>query len=419
MKKILLLTIPMFLFAQFSGIIHPVGQFRLSDNEQLNLPFRLAEFQLNLPLSDFGNWDFSANSALEYRWETNEHLFDLREVYLTYFPSFGEFKIGKQIHAWGAVDGNNPTDNLNAYDYYFMFLPGTERKIGSLSASANFYLGNWQIESVFIPEHTPNRVPINEADFPFSLPTAPTTLGIENPAEFGVRAQTSVFGSDFAFSYFSGWDRMFSLLQLVTSLENSSPNFGYRKTDVLGVDFVSFLGDFTFRGELGYFMTTNEIEKLIATDVTFSKLEIDAEYLQFVMQTEWTAPLDILLNLQCIGNQVLSAEGQTFGETGIEELTKDNFQPGMGTPFAMFSDKALLLSATGNLFDNRLELRTSTMFNLSETGAMIGASADYSPIENWNLELAFSQFFGDENSENPFTKLEDFSHISVGLKYSF
>jgi hypothetical protein len=79
--------------------------------------------------------------------------------------------VGKQIHAWGAVDGNNPTDNLNSYDYYYMFLAGTDRKIGTLSASVKYYWNEWQIEAVVIPEHEGNRLPFNEPDFPVSQST--------------------------------------------------------------------------------------------------------------------------------------------------------------------------------------------------------------------------------------------------------
>ena len=104
----------------------------------------------------------------------------------------------------------------------------------------------------------------------------------------------------------------------------------------------------------------------------------------------------------------------------IVELTKENFQPGMGIPFAMFTDKSLLVSETENLFDNRLELEGSLMVNLEDRGMMFGMNADYSPIEDWNLELEVMQFWGDKNNGgNPFTKLEDYSHIRLGFKYSF
>ena len=60
-------------------------------------------------------------TALEHRNSPSESTLDIREAYFAYYPNWGEIKIGKQIHAWGAADGNNPTDNINAYDYYYLF----------------------------------------------------------------------------------------------------------------------------------------------------------------------------------------------------------------------------------------------------------------------------------------------------------
>ena len=92
----------------------------------------------------------------------------------------------------------------------------------------------------------------------------------------------------------------------------------------------------------------------------------------------------------------------------------------MGTPFAMFSKQAIMLSGTGNLMDNSLELRATSLVNLEKAGMMGGFGVAYSPFENWDVELGLTQFFGDEaNPTNPFTQLEDFSHMSIGFKYSF
>ena len=416
------IVFPLLILGMFSGEFHPSAQFRLSDGEILDLPFRVSKINFTY---QYENWEYRANSCIEYRWKTKEYRLDLREAYISWFPLFGEVKFGKQIHAWGATDGNNPTDNMNAYDYYFMFVPGTDRKIGSFSASASLVFENWQIESIIIPKHTPNRMPFGEKDSFLSLPAEPPILEIESPMEFGFRAQTSVFGCDISLSYFNGHDRIFSMLEKVTDFWANTPpypTFGYRKTNMIGADFVSFFGDFTFRGELGYFQTINGIEEKTMNDVFVEKLETDARYLQYVLQTEWTAPFDILLNLQWIGNKTISVKGDFFDiySREIVPLTSENFQSGMGVPFAMFADDVLVFSATGNGLDSRIEWRGLIMFNLREAGVMSGVSVDYSPVENWSLEISLSPFFGDENNpENAFTKLEDFSHILFGLKYSF
>ena len=191
-----LLILPAVLSAQidYTGSIHPSDMYRSSDVSRISLPFRMAELKLGYTLGDF---DIKTSSSLEYRWFTGETEFDLREAYAVWYPRFGEVKVGKQIHAWGAADGNNPTDNLNAYDYYYMFLPGTDRKIGSLSAAVSVYLGAWQIEAVVIPEHMPNRYTFGEEDFPIKPPFEPEEyIKVEDPLEYGARLQTTVGESD-------------------------------------------------------------------------------------------------------------------------------------------------------------------------------------------------------------------------------
>jgi len=403
----------------YSGNVHPLKMIRTSDQSEINLPFRLATINANYTL---GAFDLVTNSAIEYRWDGDLST-DLREAYVAYFPDWGEVKFGKQIHAWGMVDGNNPTDNLNAYDYYFMFLPGADRKLGSNSASVNVVWRDYQIETVIIPEHTPNRLTFGEDDFPIQPPMdePESYVTTEKPLEVGLRLRGSFTLADVGLSYFKGHDRSFSLVGY--TIPNSigfgyiDLKFGFRETEVYGANFVTFLGDFTIRGEGAYFITDN------SNNGEWLKIETKAEYLQYVLQGEMTGPYDVALNAQYIGSRILEVEGQTFTrnpDKPFMDLTEDTFTPGMGTPFAMFAENGLSISATGWMFDDRLELSVNSFMNLDENGYMLGGRAFYSPAESWGIVAQLSQFIGDEeNPENPFTKLEDFSHIQIGLKYSF
>jgi len=400
----------------YSGNVHPLKMIRTTDQSEINLPFRLATVQANFT---FGAFDLVTNSAIEYRWDgdSSSVITNVREAYVAYFPDWGEVKLGKQIHAWGMVDGNNPTDNLNAYDYYFMFMPGADRKLGSNSASVNMVWGDYQFETVIIPEHTPNRLTFGEDDFPIQPPMdePESYVTIENPLEIGIRLRGSFTLADVGLSYFKGHDRSFSMLGYLPTIPNLY--FGFRETEVYGANFVTFLGDFTIRGESGYFVTENK------TSGDWSKIETKAEYIQYVFQGEMTGPYDIALNAQYIGSKILNVEGQTLTMNPAMtflDLTEDTFVPGMGTPFAMFAENGLSISATGWMFDDRLELSVNSFMNLDENGTMLGARAFYSPSESWGIVAQLSQFIGDEeNPDNPFTKLEEFSHVQIGFKYSF
>jgi len=398
----------------YSGLIRPLTMNRLSDNSQISLPFRIAELEVGFSKGDI---DFKTSSAVEFRWTGGDPKLDFREVYLIWYPSWGEVKLGKQIHAWGAVDGNNPTDNLNPYDFYYMFLPGADRKIGTLSAAAKYYWNDWQFEVVVIPEHEPNRYPFGEDDFPIAMddPGYFLTAG-ETMAEYGMRVQTTMGNSDISLSYFSGRDRGFSLIGYNYYIDWAAPVLTYRKTDIIGIDIVTFFGDLTGRTEVGYFNTNNDR----TTDIiTFN----DAAYVQFASQLEYTTTNDITLMIQLIGNDVLEVNGSTYtydengNPTELAAMNEDELQQGMGTPFAMFTDLGMFVSATGNYLDNALEIRLNSFMDLKDKQSMLGGGFSYSPVDNLKLELSITKFMGEEGTQ--FNEMEDFSHLSLGVKYSF
>ena len=388
----------------YTGSIKPGNMYRLSDQSEISLPFRLAEAEVGYSLGDF---EIKTNSVLEYRWSNNENEFQLREAYLMWYPSWGEVKVGKQIHAWGAVDGNNPTDNLNPYDYYYMFLPGAERKVGTISGSLKYYWNDWQMEGVFIPEHEGNRFPFGEEAFPLDIPmVAPKLMDEEPGSEFGFRFQSTLGSSDFSLSYFDGRDQSFSYVGVTDSM----PSFFYRKTSVLGFDLVSFIGGFTNRFEIAHFSTK--------IDVNPDTLYFDnAAYIQYAEQIEYTTPNDIMLSVQLIGYiegdiSWQEIEGNRSAQTSAPELI-----PGMGTPFASFTDLGLSFSASANYYDDALELMGNTFIDLKDSQSMLGVSAKYSPKDNWKLNMSVSKFTGEEGTQ--FHEMEDFSHLKVGLEFHF
>ena len=388
----------------YSGVIKPGNMYRLLDKSEISLPYRLAETEVGYSKGDF---EIKTNSAFEYRWSNNENELHLREAYITWYPSWGEVKVGKQIHAWGAVDGNNPTDNLNPYDYYYMFLPGAERKVGTISGSVKYYWNAWQMEGIFIPEHEENRFPFGEKAFPLDIPMfAPELMDVEPGSEFGFRVQSTLGSSDFSLSYFDGRDRSFSYVGVTDSM----PSFFYRKTSVLGFDLVSFIGDFTNRFEIGYFSTK--------IDVNPDTLYFDnAAYIQYAEQIEYTTPNDIMLSVQLIGYiegdiSWQEIEGNRSAQTSAPELI-----PGMGTPFASFTDLGLSFSLSANYFDDALELMGNTFIDLKDSQSMLGVSAKYSPMDNWKLNMSVSKFMGEDGTQ--FHEMEDFSHWKVGLEFHF
>jgi len=418
LKRSLFFVICPFILGQlsFNGTIKPMVMFNISDQDQMELPFRFAQLRMGYTMGDF---DLLVNSALEHRWGENQiPNFKLREAYATWFPSWGEVKFGKQIHAWGVADGNNPTDNLNPYDYYYMFLQGADRKIGSVSASVITYWNNWQLECVIIPNHVSNRLPFNEPEFQLKIQIEPTEYEErENSLEYGLQLKTIIGETDIGISYFDGYDRSFSLLGIDTvNIIPVSPKFGYRSTSVIGLNMVTFIKDFTIRAESALFSTINDYEAK-----WYNYLDAKADYLQYVIQIEYRMENSKTIGAQIIGNNVLKASGNTFDfpSKSMIIINTDNFIPGMGTPFAMISNKSLLIIGSNRFFDDDLELNYNLLFNLEDPGQLLGFSLEYLLSDNWFINVYASYFIGNDDPINRFEQLEDFSNTQFQLSYTF
>jgi hypothetical protein len=443
--------LPQFTYGQLSisGEITPTAMFRISNGSLIDLPFRLGNISVNYALGDF---ELVTNTAIETRWENpefSEEMLQFREAYLTWYPSFGELKLGKMIHAWGAADANNPTDNLSPYDYYYMFLSGTDRKIGSQGVAGKIYIGDAQVELVALPQFEPNRFPLNEPEFPIQIPVPEGVHYFypENEFEFGSRVQYALGIGDISASYFKGNDRSFSPVGLEIDIAplfmGGAPSFTshltYRETDVMGLDVVLFPGNWTFRGEFAYFRTkTPEI------DHSMSKFSYDAEYIQSVFQIEYAFANTVQLMGQLISNNTQSLNSTLVKDANLNMLlgmvqdtslhsldpyrallasqlpqAPQPFSAGMGTPFAMISDQVVMLSSMATLLDNSLELSGMLMINLAETGYMTSLGSSYAVMEGLSLDATLGYFIGGEEEGNRFKELEDFSNMNLGLTYSF
>ena len=159
----------------YSGYVDLYYMARLSDNSLINIPYRI--FNINV---DHQNGDLSIKStlSLEHQLRSDTYFltnsspqdfhWDLRELYMQWFTSFGEIRIGKQIHAWGSADENSPIDVVNPLDYYYLFSAGAERKLATFSTATDLYINNTKLGFVFSPVHNTHRTPGGDDDFPIS-----------------------------------------------------------------------------------------------------------------------------------------------------------------------------------------------------------------------------------------------------------
>ena len=155
------------------GTIH-----RLSDGSIIKIPYRMLAYEYTrLECEEDGYClNFNLSTAMEFRLKNiddilgSDIIFDLRELYMEWITPIGDFSLGKQIITWGAASANNPTDNISPYNYYYLFSLGKEQKEGIFALNSTIYWNNLHFNTVFIPQHNTNVLPLNDPEFSISSP---------------------------------------------------------------------------------------------------------------------------------------------------------------------------------------------------------------------------------------------------------
>ena len=364
-------------------------------------------------------------TALEYRPGRDSLTLELREAYAEVYTGLGDWRFGKQIITWGAADGNNPTDNISPYDFYYLFLPGASRKMGTLAASANLYLGSLNLTAVMVPLFRPNRIPLNEPDFPIfggsgnpfgNLPVGEIPVERElGNSEVALRIGLPLSRVDLSLSYFSGHDRMFTPIPWINPISSmmipDSITLHYLSTQVIGGDLVTFIGGFAVRAEAAYFMTEDD-EGILPF--------IRNPYWQYVLQLDYSGGQATYM-AQYLGTYITKLDGDDIyyplGTITEDDNERDNLPPKLGMPFAAIAQNAVMITASRDFSDGRYSVRGQTLYDLDHGGYMLGGQVTVGLEEAFDIEVGLTMLGGDEESR--LYAMRDFSHLSLALKYSF
>ena len=452
-----------------SGYVDYTYIARQSDQSLINIPYRMGSLSIEKKGSDIL---LNSTFALEYHVREDSYflgssnpqdfILDMRELYLTYSSDSYEFRLGKVIHSWGIVDENSPIDNASSLDYYYMFFGGTERKMGTLSGSLDYYKGNLKLNVVFSPLHSTNRIPLGDDDFPVELPVYPDATEIfpisGKPFEGGIHGTYSLGFGDISLSYFSGYDRTFNLTGVNVYGRGSDISFpyvdivfGYRKTNVLGLGGV-FLSDwFTLRFDIGHFSTEDKnttIDRQSSFNSAFYDslhfsypLHEKSVYQQATVQIETELPFDINLSAQYFIHDTLSYSSESLPvdqEINIpnlqidpENMTPSNFfTPGMGVPIAILTKKAVFIVMDKKFYNNRLTISLTSMMDIAEytgisgiSGSLTELKLEYSLLQNLYGLFGVTTVNGSNTHPDKelysFNKMENFSHTRFEIKYFF
>ena len=445
--------------------------YELSNYSLIDIPYRMGSIDFS---HQSNNISLNGNLTLEYQLQKDTYFLgsidpqdfrlDMREIYGTIFGDNYEFRFGKQIHSWGSVDENSPVDNASAFDYYYIFFLGRERKMATLSSAIDYYLGNLKINTVFSPTHTTNRLPLGNDDFPITLPIYPSENQIYSisglPFEGGIQGTYSFGIGDLSVSYFSGYDRVFNFSGVnVYSTESQSsfspPDlvFGYRKTEVFGFGATLLNPYVIIRGDYANFFT-KDLNSSINRPYSNSSLAVvyptlyisyplkeKANYEQYTFQVETELPLKINFIGQYFSNKIISFSSDSLPDVEIdipgfeydpESMTPENlFIPGMGVPLAVITNKAAIIIMNKTFMNEQLKVSMTSLFDIEKynrpsyitgiPGSLIEYKIEYNINEDllglFGITKVQGTDFHPDGDSYQFKSMENFSHFRFELKY--
>ena len=454
-----------------SGNVNFYSAFKSSDGSLITLPYRLTNLSFQ---QERDNIQFNVNLAIEHHIRKDvetlddnsaqDFLFDLREIYFSYYTDFGEFRFGKQIHSWGMVDENSPIDNINAYDYYYLFLGGSDRKIGSFSGLVEVYYNDWKMGAMFSPIHHTNRIPINDTSFPIELTAIPRGDQImtleKNKLEYGGYIQKSFSNSEYRLSFFNGYDRLFNLSGINIFIPNFASSitdlsftdvdivYGYRKTKMFGFGTTLLFDTFTIRGDIASFISQDNNKSVIrenpnTSDIAYqfytqlgARIDTDqngiqdtvyfsfpinekADYLQYTLQLEYDLPLDISMLMQLSKYDLTNFEFTdhdfpddidipNFDDVNLEDLSPENlFTPGMGTTISTLSSNAITLNFEKLFYSNRVKMNIINVldidnpnFSFLSIGTLMEYRLEYTISDGFSMLGSINKVYGDKNHKD-------------------
>ena len=367
-----------------SGIFYGHKQFR-------NI---YAETSLKLKIEGNG----SGNAYTEIRYlkhfdsEENEK-FRIREAYLNLYPGRFDFRIGQQIIAWGRADGFNPTNNLTPVDFTVFSPDDDDKRLSNFICKSTLYLSPFSFEADWIPVYKPSVLPISIEQLPESLLAgAPDYPGWKlSNGSFALKASYEGAKIDGSLSYFNGFYKLPSIG--FTDSENGNSPCVFLKahrTQVLGADFSTTLGDFGVRGELAWARPD------ISDPVFNSAPNPQIEYI-FGFEREWG---NFNLIVQYIGKYVDNFSGLDFSQGSPEQQIQQQVQLWNRMIFSQTVKwtHSLSVRPSATLLHQTLSVEVLSLANFTTEEYYFKPKLNYNLIDNIALTAGSQLYYGPGNT---------------------
>jgi hypothetical protein len=377
-------------------------------------------------LRSIGNFNIKTSSDLSEIDKIASSNLYFKEAYLDVYGFLCkdlDVRIGRQRVTWGTADKLNPTDNLNPDDLEDMWDFG--RHLSSDGLKATYYLGDYELSTVYIPKFAPAVLPGGEwatALSPsFDLPVG---LALRNYSDrvimpennlkeqsiIGTKFSGTLFKYDLSVSYIYGRDYLplinkakFTPVDALGTIDISAEMI-FPKMHIAGFDLAGALGNIGIWAETAIFFPE---EIMLSTDLSELGMGIqesvaldDEPYIKYVFGGDYTFTNGIYVNAQYLHGFI--------HERGNDNL-EDYLMFGLEKKF--FEDKLKIMPLNGGL-----EIKDFDEFE-QNYAILYTPEIAYYPYDNIELILGVHIIDGKESST--FGKMKDSDDIYFKTKVSF
>ena len=175
----------------------------------------------------------------------------LREGYVEGRKGNFDYRVGKQIIAWGRADRLNPTDNLTPRDTTLLAADIDEDRFGSLAAKASWnFDAATSLTGIWIPDFRPTVIPIPARTGVVYQENVP-----DSSRQWALKLDQSGKAVDWSVSWFDGFDLSTDISPGPLTTAGQVVTLDHHRIRVLGADAATTRGSYRFALEGAYVRT--------------------------------------------------------------------------------------------------------------------------------------------------------------------
>lgn len=306
----------------------------------------------------------------------------VRELYWRYSSGSVEWKIGRQMIAWGRADGLNPTDNLSPRDFTLLAPEDADLRYGIETVQMSVAADDGTFSAIWFPRTASHTVPL--------VPLANVSYAVERAPRHGQWAlKWDVAGKpvDWSVSYFDGIDptpdlagKSISPAGVVVAVRN-------HPVRVLGAD-LSFERDGTvWRAETALTRTDSQGRH----DFLHKKPQF-----WLVAGPEFSLPHSATLGLQATLLHVsdFADPNQTVSPVERAIAVRQAATSNQASP----TQFGLTWRLSARLLNDALQAETSGIITRPRTSGVWRTKLDYAVNDHLHLQAGSEYYFGKEQT---------------------